>query len=643
MRSVYPSTLGGASPRLQHQVFRFGYSLRDWCDGANQYFKRMRSKAGQISELYVEQRRQLRPVTMDTEWKLAVEKDVYSLSRNAQVAQTGPQTFLLEIGFEELPPDDLQDLLRQLRIAVPKILGDLRLKYDTITIDGTPRRAAIIVTNLQERQTVLEQINIGPPVERAYDKDGNPTKAALGFARGLNVAVDALHVVPKGKKQFVAAKVGEAGQPTVVILPTALPKLMAGLRFKKIMRWNRSKVSFSRPLRWFVALFGNQVVPFCYAEVRSGHVSRGLRPDGSPSLPIADASSYANTIREQGIVLNSDERRAKIAAQSNKLAASLGGTIPENSSLLNEVTHLVESPIAFVGRFAERYLKLPADILVAVMRKHQRYFPVHRADCTLTNAFIAVRNGNNDHLDIVRHGNEQAVRARFADAEFFYGKDSTKQLGDFVDELGKLAFHSELGSIKDKLHRLETVTPVIAPKLGLSDADAAVAERAASLSKADLASNMYVEMTSLQGIMGGYYAKMSGESEEVATAIAEQYNSISNSQAGLALAIADRMDSLVGLAAAGLLPKGLNDPFSLRKTAIQVIENLVANEVKVDLSELVSASAETQPIAFGADVQQEILEFVTARLEAILREEGLVATHVRESCWRSPTIRTRPV
>jgi glycyl-tRNA synthetase len=520
-----------------------------------------------------------------------------------------------------LPVVVLTSALRVLGVLVPLFLVVLRLSFAGVTVLGTPRRLAVLGAGLDGRQADLETVAKGPPADRAFDKDGNPTKAAEGFARGKGVAVADLQIVEEGDKRYVSAVVREEGRPAAVVLAERLPELIASIKFQKSMRWNQTNIAYSRPLRWYVALFGPDVVPFMYAGVASGRTSQGLRPYGSPPIRIDDAANYADIMRENGLVIDVAERQAIIAKEATALAASKNGTIPDDADLLDEVTNLVERPTPLLGRFEEKFLKLPDEVLVAVMRKHQRYFPVYR-DGRLLPLFITVRNGDDLHVDIVADGNEHVIRARFADAEFFYGKDSQKKLADFVAELDMLTFQFDLGSMLDKTHRLEKLVPALAGMLGLAEAETAIAQRAASLAKADLASNMVVEMTSLQGIMGGHYAKLSGEAEEVAAAIAGQYNAVSHTPAGLALALADRLDSLTGLAAAGLMPKGSNDPFALRRAALQIIENLIANKVHFDLREAIAAAAQLLPIPAGESVQDEVLGFVNGRLEGVLREKG---------------------
>ena len=334
-------------------------------------------------------------------------------------------------------------------------------------------------------------------------------------------------------------------------------------------------------------------------------------------------------MRQNGIVMAEEKRKNLITEIGSKLAAERGGAMPEDPNLLTEVANLVERPTPMRGRFEERFLELPAEVLVAVMRKHQRYFPVYDGNGELLPYFIAVRNGDEKHLDVVIDGNEHVIRARFADAEFFYNNDRQQTLTDFIDGLETLTFQADLGSMRDKMARLAKLTPVVAGLLDLDEAETAVATRAASLSKADLASSMVVEMTSLQGIMGGHYARLSGESEAVAAAIAEQYEAVSQTRPGMALALADRMDSLVGLFAAGLAPKGSNDPFALRRAALQIIENVITNEIDVDLRPGLAAAAELLPLAVGEETLTGVMAFIHGRLEGVLREEGYSAFVVK--------------
>jgi glycyl-tRNA synthetase len=592
------------------------------------YFGRMRRVANKVSTAYIEQRQRLEyPFVENRVWQVASDELRVTSEESADhvtrhLSLTTPEDgdmFVLEIGSEELPANDLTSALAQLRAAVPAMLDAARLSYEGVEIHGTPRRLAVLVHGLAARQTDFESVVKGPPADRAFDKDGRPTPAATGFAKSRGLAAEDLSVIEEGGKRYVSAVVREVGRPSVEVLAERLPDLIAGIKFEKSMRWNASNIAYSRPLRWLLALHGPAVVPFTYAGVQSSRTTYGLRPVGSPAIEVANAHDYLPAIEQATILLDGDKRRDVIAAGAAALAKSIGGTIPDDPDLLDEVTNLVERPTPLLGVFEERFLALPPMVLVAVMRKHQRYFPVYKGDKLLP-YFIAVRNGDDAHLDIVRDGNEHVIRARFADAAFFYDKDINQPLEAFVPQLSTLTFQAELGSMLDKTHRLEKLVPLIADMLKLDETEQLVAGRAAALAKADLATNMVVEMTSLQGKLGGHYALRGGESQAVATAIAEQYEAVSSTRPGLALALADRLDSLAGLFAAGLGPKGSNDPFALRRSALQAIENLTANRQHFDLRAGLDAAGGLLPVVWSEAVREEVMAFIAGRLDVVLRE-----------------------
>ena len=593
------------------------------------YFRRMRRIAGEISGQYLEQRLRLEYPFMDNEyWKKKTSEESAALSKSASFE--GPQTFVLEIGSEELPVGDLESAVRQLESLASEMLGRLRLRYESLETVGTPRRLALTIYALALYQTDLEMEVKGPPVDRAYDPAGHPTKAAIGFARSKGVSTDDLRVISEGDRKYVATTIHKRGLASVDVLSEALPALIAGIKFERSMRWNQSNITYSRPLRWLAALFGSEVVPFTYAGVRSGRISRGLRVEGSPDIEIVSASEYSQQIAQYRIVTERREREALILAAAAGLAAEVGGSIPEDPALLKEVANLVEQPTPLIGSFEKHYLDLPVDVLVAVMKKHQRYIPVYdRSGQDLLPYFITVRNGGDQYLDGVRQGNEHVIRARFADAAFFYDKDIEQGLTSFLSKLDTLTFQADVGSMLDKVKRLEKLSPEIAEMLELDEDETAAAIRAAALSKADLASGLVVEMTALQGIMGGIYARLDGESEAVAQAIAEQYNSISQTKPGLVVALADRLDSLLILFAAGLTPKGSNDPFALRRAAIQIIENLVSNKIEFDLRQALSSAAKYMPIEIVAENIDGVLAFVNVRLHTYLQEQGARTAVVR--------------
>ncbi len=398
------------------------------------YFRRMRGIARKVAEQFVKQREEMGfPLLGQPGWTR--DEPPATLAPLPADVGTEPRTFLLEIGSEELPAVDLTGAIRQLTAALPALLDELRLPYERCEVLGTPRRLALLVHGLAPRQTDLTTVVKGPPADRAFDADGNPTPAAHGFARGRGLDVGALRVVSEGERRYVVADVHEPGRPAPAVLAERLSDLVGGIRFDKSMRWNASNVSYSRPLRWLVALYGADVVPFSYAGVISGCESRGLRPHGSPAIAIADAADYADRLGEQGIILSVAERQAVIRQQAAALAAAKGGRLKEDPALVEEVANLIERPTSLLGSFDARFLSLPAAALVAVMKKHQRYFPVYDEAGTLLPYFIAVRNGDDLHLDQVIDGNEHVLRARFADADFFYHNDIRQPLEAYLPEL----------------------------------------------------------------------------------------------------------------------------------------------------------------------------------------------------------------
>jgi glycyl-tRNA synthetase len=600
-------------------------------------FGRMRSLARQVSEAFLAQRQRLEyPLIKEAAGAAETAAPAGASAETATLlVADGPQTLLFEIGTEELPAADLDSALAQLRELAPKLFAGARLTHGALTVYGTPRRLVLLVEDLAARQPDSETLVKGPPANRAYDSGGELTPAAIGFARSKGLSVDALQVRDIDGGQYVTGVVREVGRPAATVLAELLPSLIAKLQFEKTMRWNATGIAFSRPIRWLVALLGETVIPFTYAGVVSGRVSRGLRPLGSPALTLGSAGEYLKHLRAARIEVDPAARRAGILKQVRKLAKDAGGRVADEG-VLGEVTNLVERPTALLGSFDPAHLALPRDVLISVMKKHQRYFPVEAADgSALLPHFIAVRNGDKRHLDLVREGNEHVIRARFADAAFFVREDVKKPLEAFLPGLATLTFQKKLGSMLDKAARLEQLTAAVAPRLGLSAEDTATALRAAHLAKADLATQMVVEMTSLQGVMGREYALRSGEPAAVAQAIREHYlptgagDALPASAAGVAVGLADRLDSLVGLFAAGLAPSGSADPFGLRRAALGVSLILTGRALDLDLRPVLSEAmallpAAVQPATPEARVKliDEVLAFIAGRLRAQLLEAG---------------------
>lgn len=540
----------------------------------------------------------------------------------------------MEIGVEELPAADVDTALTQLRERVPLWLAELGLEHGPARIHATPRRLAVFVEALSPRQPDREDLAKGPSADRAFDKDGVATPAAIGFAKGKGLAVKDLQIREYDGNKYVVAVVKKTGRPAPEVLAEALPAFVAGIKFEKSMKWNSSGVAFSRPVRWLVALLGETVIPFEYAGVAAGNVSRGLRPYDSPETIIPSADQYFDVIRQACIVLDLDERSRLIVEMVKKAAASVGGEAIIEPGLLAEVTNLIEMPTAVLGGFNADFLALPRDVLISVMKKHQRYFPVESRmsnvgnltsdvrPSTLLPYFIAIRNGDSEYLDTVKHGNEHVLGARFADANFFVREDVKQPLEYYRAGLEKLIFQTKLGSMLDKSERMLKLSAELAQMLHLTEDEIRNTQRATFLAKADLTTQMVTEMTSLQGIIGREYALRSGEDKDVAVAIGEQYQPIPHTNVGLAVALADRIDSLVGLFAAGLIPTGAKDPFGLRRAAIGTVQPLIEHDLDFDLRVAVEKSAATQPIPVSDEVKTQVLEFIAGRLRVVLADDG---------------------
>jgi glycyl-tRNA synthetase len=597
-------------------------------------FKRMRDLARRVAEAYLAQRDRAgfpwehrsglvtSPRAPGALMHLPLQERELG---EAEVVTEGRAPFVFEIGVEELPAPHLSGVLPQLTASVPLSLEEARLDHGPVHVWGTPRRLVVYVEDVQLRQADEDNEVKGPPASVAYDAEGNPTRAAQGFARSRGVDVADLEVREMDGGEYVVARQRITGRPTVEVLAELLPQWIDGLRFPRSMRWNETGVAFGRPIRWLVALLGEMEVTFTYAGLTSGRVTRGPRPAGSPEVALSAASDYRPTFASYGVIVDPEARQAEILRQAQALAAEVEGRVPDDPELLEEVAHLVEVPTALRGSFEKRYLSLPQDVLIAVMKKHQRYFPVLDARGRIMAYFITVRNGGSDHLDIVRRGNEDVIRARYADAEYFYKQDCRRPLEDYVDELATLTFHAELGSMLDKTARLETLAPWLGVRLGLPRPELDVLSRAAHLCKADLVTSMVVEMTSLQGIMGREYARRSGEAPAVAQAIFEHYlprhagDALPERRPGVVLALADRLDSLAGLFAVGLSPTGSADPYGMRRAAAGVVQLLLAHDLSLSVDEALAEAARELPVPLSPEQHDDALAFVVGRLQGELR------------------------
>lgn len=532
---------------------------------------------------------------------------------------------LLEIGTEEVPAHVMPGILSQLKENAAKAFKELRLDYTEIRTLGTPRRSALFVKGLAERQPDVSSENRGPSVQIAFDADGNPTKAAQGFARGQKVDAKDLVV----KDGYVYAMVHEEGKEAAELLQAVLPELICGLSFPNNMRWADLEFKFIRPLRWIVALYDKEIIPFEVAEVKSGRVSRGHRFLSEGDFAIADADSYEKACEEQFIIVDQNKRKTMIREQIEEVARANGGKAEITEDLLEEVLYLVEYPTALCGKFEDKYLKLPPEAVITPMRDHQRYFPVKDAAGRLLPLFITVRNGGKEYLETVQHGNERVLRARLDDAQFFFDEDRKKSLEQHMDKLKTVVFQVGLGSIYDKAGRLVKLADKISGVLQVSAEDKKNAMRAAKLAKADLVTGMVCEFTELQGIMGREYALLDGESPAVATAIDEHYmprfagDAQPQTTAGRIVSIADKIDNIVATFSRGLIPTGSQDPFALRRQALGMVNMMIEAKYQVSLSSLVAAEMDLLGIG-DADarmkMQADVADFIRLRLKNVLAD-----------------------
>ena len=538
---------------------------------------------------------------------------------------------LLEIGTEEVPAHVMPHLLADLKRLAGDLLAEHRLGYEGLRTIGTPRRSALLVTGLAERQEDVSTETRGPSVDIAFDAEGNPTKAGAGFARGQGI--DPAELIQRDG--YVYASVHEQGAETAALLTELLPELIRAIPLPNSMRWGDLDFRFIRPIRWIVALYGNEVVPFTLANVASGNASRGHRTLAPEEFIIASPADYEAACEKAYIIVDPERRRAMICEQIAETAKACGGTAEITPDLLEEVLYLVEYPTALSGAFEEKYLALPAETVITPMRDHQRYFPVKAADGRLLPVFITVRNGGREHLDVVAHGNERVLRARLADAQFFFDEDRKKSLAEHREKLKTVVFQQGLGSMYEKTERLmglvTAIVEDIVPDEESYETLATDARRAAELSKADLVTGMVTEFTELQGIMGREYALLDGEKPEVARAIDEQYmprfagDELPKTDLGFALSVADKIDNIVGTFSRGKIPTGSQDPFALRRQALGLVLMLIEQESGLLLSDLVDEACDLYDLDDAArdKMQSDVADFIRLRLKNVLTERGV--------------------
>lgn len=566
------------------------------------------------------------------------------------------EKLLFEIGTEEIPAKFMPGILKQLKELAAAKMQELRIPFEDITVYGTPRRMAFIAGGVAETQADVVVEAKGPSVKIAY-VSGAPSKAAQGFARGQGVDVKDLVV----RDNYVYAVKHMAGQPVVELLPGLLTDILTSLTFPKTMRWADYDFRFVRPIRWMVALFGDQIIPVEICGVKSGKFSMGHRfmqqslkaaaesqgllsaalskvgnkvysalAGVKGAVEIPSAGDYKKVMYDNFVMVDQDERRALILQQIKDLAAQNGGEAEINEDLLEEVNYLVEWPTALCGKFEEKFLSLPKECIITPMREHQRYFPVLDEDGNLLNKFITVRNGGSEHLDIVTHGNERVLRARLSDAEFFFNEDRATKLEDRLEKLKTVSFQEGLGNMYDKSERLVKMAEMLRFAIN-TPVDEEELRRCALLCKTDLVTGMVIEFTELQGVMGREYALLDGEKLEVATGIFEHYlprfagDALPATTIGRIVGIGDKLDNICATFSRGLAPTGSQDPYALRRQALGVINILLDANYHISLAKIIAGTLyllDIKPEETGKLVPQ-IMEFFKQRLRNLLMDQGI--------------------
>ena len=504
---------------------------------------------------------------------------------------------LLELGTEEIPARFISSTKKSMKSFLEKKLKELRISFDTINIKSTPRRFSIFINKLSDKQTESVEEIKGPSRKRAFDENNNPSKALSGFLKSKNVSIDDIRFVKNGNEEYVYVEKRLESLDTKSYLKEIFEQMIDNLSFPKPMRWGGNKIKFIRPIRWILCLYGNEVPELEMFNLKASNLTRGHRFLGKSYIEVPSIEEYEKIL--------------------------------EDEDLLEEVNYIVEYPTALYGEFKQEYLKLPKETIITPMKEHQRYFPVLDKNGNLVNKFITVRNGDGYMIENVRKGNEKVLDARLSDAKFFYEQDTSKKLEEYVERLNTIVYHEKLGTMYDKMKRLQSISKSFAKLLNADESDA---QRAAYLCKADLTTSMVFEFTELQGIMGYYYANISGEKKEISDAIVEHYlprfsgDEVAKSKLGIVLSLTDKFDTLAGFFAVGIKPTGSQDPYALRRTALGILNTLIENKLLLSTEELIKSALNEyrDKIEFNLEeVYLEILDFMKLRLKNILLDKKI--------------------
>lgn len=543
-------------------------------------------------------------------------------------------TLAFEIGVEEIPAFDLDSANKQLEKMVPAAFADARIPCDSIEIHSSPRRLIVMAYGVADATEALVEEYKGPAAKIAFDADGNPTKAAIGFARGKGLSPENLERREVNGTEYVFATKNIPATPVADLLPDVLAGFITAIKWPRSCRWAAYREYFVRPVRWIVAMLDDVVLPVSFAGAESSNFTMGHRVLAPGKHTVDTAANLLDVIRAAYVIPTQAERERIIREGVAAIEAETGFTADLPAKTLLEVVNLSEYPQPLVSTFDEEFLQVPEEIIVDAMLMHQRYFPLYDAAGKLTNKFIIVSNGNPECAATIIDGNERVVRARLDDAKFFYEEDLKHPLESYIEKLDKVVFQESLGTVRQKAERLEKLACALSADAQLSAADAADAKRAARLCKADLVTNAVIEFTSVQGVMGSYYAAASGETPQVAQAIGQHYqprfagDALPDTTVGKLVALADKLDTICGLFAVGQGPTGSSDPFALRRSAIGIVNMLEAG-LPISLAAAIDeslASFATQGVAFdAAAVRAEVVDFFVTRTKVMLRDGGVNA------------------
>lgn len=554
-------------------------------------------------------------------------------ARGTAPATARPQELFVEIGVEEIPSNVMASALEQLKEATAARLSALAIPFDPPQVYGTPRRLILAVPSIAPRQETRTEIVTGPAKKVGFDPQGNPTPAAIGFAKSQGVAVSALKTRQTEKGEYLAVEREVRGEPTAALLQKLLPEILSSLSFPRSMRWNEEGVSFVRPVRWIVALYGGEVVPFSFAGVASGKTSYGHRVLAPGPFQVTGFAAYREEMRRRSVLIDPKERYDLILEEMAALAREKKGEIEEDEALVWQAAFMVEYPKAVCGAFDPSFLEVPKEVIITAMKEHQGYFPLQAGRGALLPNFVTIVNNPTDRVEIIRKGNERVLRARLVDAQFYFTQDRKIKLADRVEGLKGVTFQEKLGTLHEKVERLVPLSEFIAREGGAPQTEES--RRAALLCKADLISGVVREFPSLQGVMGRTYAQLDGEPASVAAAIEEHYlprysgGALPKSLVGQAVAIADKLDTIVGCFGVGLIPSGSEDPYALRRQGLGLIQILAAERSPLRGLSLRAALAESirryeaQGKFAAGRVAEEVSGFLKQRVASLLQAEGI--------------------